>query len=65
MLEDYPLSAALNCLFNLFAELLSTCVDAVSSIQNVRILHAIVKRDSLNEQFQGNMTADYYPYKSG
>jgi hypothetical protein len=39
-LEDHPLSAARDCLFNIFG--------AVSSIRNLRTRHAVVTRDPPN-----------------
>ena len=39
-LEDHPLSAARNCLFNLFAATLH--IGGRSSIRNLRTLHAVV-----------------------
>jgi hypothetical protein len=44
-LENHPLSAVRDCLFNIFAALY---LEAVSSIRNLRTRHAVVTRDPTN-----------------
>jgi hypothetical protein len=44
-LEDHPLSAARDCLFNIFAPT-PPYLEAVSSIRNLRTRHAVVTGDS-------------------
>jgi hypothetical protein len=44
-LEDHPLSAVRDCLFNTFAATLRICR---TSIRNLRMRHAVVTRDPLN-----------------
>jgi hypothetical protein len=39
-LEDHPLSAVSDCLFNIFAT--SICLEAVSSVRNMRTRHAVM-----------------------
>jgi len=52
-LEDHPLSAARDCLFNLFATTLH--IGGRSSIRNLRTRHAVVIGTHLSHAF-GNFT---------
>jgi len=54
-LEDHPLSAVHNCLFNLFAATLH--IGGRSSIRNMRARHAVVTGTHLSRR-QSHLVAD-------
>jgi hypothetical protein len=55
-LEDHPLSAVRDCLFNIFAPNIPPYPEAVSSIRNLRTRYAVVTRDPLNMVYHSNKT---------